>query len=250
MGSIFFASAFYIWTNIKGETPDNPVDTNTPVFQDLEVDFTDFFEIRKTNTFDAVALISNPNTTHGASSISYEFIFENALGSQIGSKSGKAYILPGGSRYIVEPALSFAEKPFRVLFRVKEVQWESLSDYSLGGLEFIDTQFIRDVNNKFMRFSGVVRNRSPYSLQDLEVHVVLNDRLLSKAIAAGRTDMQTLLRDESRFFQIEWPYALEFEPGLDFRVETNLFENSNFIREPEDRELFQLFYDTEVESRP
>ena len=254
VGGVASGSIFYIWANLtnwnssNNNPPNNNNNGGTVEFKDLEIVFTDFFEIRKTKTFDAVALVKNPNLDYGASAVSYEFAFENAGGEIMGVISDKAHILPGQDRYIINPALRFSDTPASVAFKIKEIEWEAISEFSLSGLTFKDTQFISDSNTNFMKFSGIVENRSPYNLQNLEVHVVLYDTQSNLAIAAGRTDMQTLIRDQDRFFQVAWPYTLGFEPRVDFRIETNLFENSNFIRDQQGRKKFQEFFDAEAKS--
>lgn len=245
VGSIFFTALFYIWLNIKPENVPPVNGNNTIKFEDIEVLFADFFKSQTTGTYDVAALIQNPNTDYGASKLSYEFVFEDANGNETQILRGTSYILPNHSRYIVRPGLIISKDPASVAFLVREAEWERLPSFTLSGLTFKDTNFIKDDT---MKFFGVVQNRSPYNLQNLDVDVVLYDIATDKAVAAGRTDMQTLFRGQDRFFQITWPYLLGYELRADYRVETNIFENSNFIPDQEKRERFQEFFTTESES--
>ena len=244
LGGIFTLTFF-----IVGRPPTTLQETETlppvekPVFKNLEVVFADFFEIRKHDTHDAVAFVKNPNLEHGASQILYEFIFTDTQGTELLRVQGKTFVLPGESRYVIEPAIKVPGKPAEVTFRVLAAVWQGLEPFSPVGLDVEDTNLHRDEDAGTTRFSGVVRNGTPYNLKDVEAHVVLYDPARGDApVAAGKTNMQLLLRDGVRAFQIAWPYILP--PGLeiDVRAESDFFENSNFIREYGRTDTFREYY--------
>ncbi|MFY9457968.1 MAG: hypothetical protein WAP23_03545 [Candidatus Spechtbacterales bacterium] len=235
-----FAALFifvFLFAGMRSATSPKLQDgADKPLFKDLEVIFTDFFEIKRHGTFDALAYIKNPNLEYGSSNISYEFIFLDSGGREIYKILGKSFILPKESRYIIEPAIKLTSeldsgpiRPAGVEFRITGVTWQRLAPFSSAGLDLIETNLKRDANISASRFSGIVSNESPYNLKNVEVDVLLYTG--GKPVAAGRTDMQDLLRGTDRFFQIMWPYILATDASIDARVESNFFENSNFIKD-------------------
>lgn len=235
-----FAALFvsiFLFTGMRLPASPTPPDaTDKPLFKDLEVLFTDFFEIKRYGTYDALAYIKNPNLEYGSSNILYEFIFLDSAGNEIYKISGESFILPKEVKYIIEPALKLTSKlnsnsvtPVGIEFRVTKVAWQRLAPFSPDGLGLAKTNLQGDANVGASRFSGIVNNRSSYNLKNVEVHVVLYAG--GKPVAAGRTDMQDLLRGTDRFFQIMWPYILPDDVSIDARVESNFFENSNFIKD-------------------
>lgn len=228
--------------------PDEPLPPQTtganngegPKLKALESIFNELLEV-KPGIYDAVAYIQNPNPEYGASKIEYEFIFEDEGGRELYRDGGKTFILPEQSRYIIDSAISLDSTPYSIIFRIKSVGWERLHPFSSLGLSIADTELLRDEASGITRFLGVVKNRSPYNLQNIEAQVVLFDSEGS-VIAAGETNIQTLLRGTDRFFQIIWPYTLPLNLDIDERVESNFLENSNFIREYGTPQKFQEYY--------
>lgn len=202
------------------------------VFEELQVLFSDFFEITRFGKYDAVAHVVNPNLEDGASMIMYEFIFWSENDEAIKKVKGKTFILPNESIYIVEPALVLPSKPQRVSFNIIDVEWRKLKHFSPLGLNVSKTDLLVDEETSSSIFSGIVRNRSPYNLKEIQVDVVVYDsQSRDNPIAAGRTDMQDLIRDGDRFFQVKWPYKLPGNVDIDVKVHSNFFENSNFIKD-------------------
>lgn len=227
---------------IPSETPPR-ADSEKPVLKNLDVVFADFFEIRKYGTYDAVAFVKNPNGEYGASEVSYEFTFTDTDGEEMLSVGGKTFVLPGESRYVVEPAVKVSGVPSRITFRVVEAEWRGLGPFSSSGLGIKDLNLQRDESARVTSFSGVVENRTPYNLKNVEAYVVLYDSTEGeKALAAGKTNMQLLLRDTDRFFQIFWPYVLPANLRIDARAESDFFENANFIRDYGKPEKFREYY--------
>ena len=248
-----FVVTFFITGKPATIPPDveKPPSVEKPVLKNLEVVFADFFEIRKFGTHDAVAFVKNPNLEHGASQILYEFIFIDTQGTELAQVAGKTFVLPGESRYVIEAAIKVPGDPVEVTFRILAAEWQGLGPFSSVGLDVEDTNLHRDEDAGTTRFSGVVRNGTPYNLKNVEAHVVLYDRTqddmplaypLGKPVAAGKTNMQLLLRDGARAFQIAWPYILPLDLEIDVRVESDFSENSNFIRDYGRTKIFQEYY--------
>lgn len=240
MSAIFFGVVLVVRDKIFGDVtvpiPGNGNGNGDPpiVLEELQVLFSDFFEITRSGKYDAVAHVINPNPEDGASRIMYEFIFWSENNEVIKKVEGKTFILPNEFIYIVEPALVMPSKPQKLSFNITDTEWRKLKHFSPLGLSVDETNLLVDEETSSSIFSGVVRNRSPYNLKEIQVDVVIYDsQNRDNPIAAGRTDMQDLIRDADRFFQVKWPYKFKL-PGnvdIDARVHSNFFENSNFIRD-------------------
>lgn len=247
---VFFGIFFVLLVFFKARPPKltpppiaQPAGSEVPVqLANLEVEFSDFFEIRKFGTYDAVALIKNPNSEYGGREIQYEFIFYGENDTALMKVPGHAFILPKRSRYIIEQAIRLPAKPIRMELAIHAVDWQRLAPLTPFDLEIRERNLVRDAAARTTSFSGVVGNISPYNLKNVEVHAVLFDPDSARAVASGKTNMQDLLRDSSRFFEISWPYVASDGLTIDARVESNFFENSNFIREYGKPERFQERY--------
>jgi len=208
------------------EIPERP---DEPKLENIETVFTEFFEVKERDSYDAVAYIRNPNSEFGAPRVSYEFIYLDEFNQELARIGGSSFILPGQTRYIVEPAVKFAGTPKAIDFKMGGVIWQKLSPFSPLGLSLRDVAFQRNQALNSVSVTGIVDNNSPYNLKDVEVSAILKNAQ-GEAVAAGKTNMQDLIRGTSRFFKIDWPYILQYVE-VDARAESNFFENSNFIRD-------------------
>jgi len=241
--TIFAWGVFGLWIFIKPSAPETPPSnggSEVVELEEIEISFEGFTEV-KPEVYDALAFITNPNTEHGAAEVTYEFVFEDAQGDDIYSIEGKTFILPAQSRYIIKPAIKIANTPDSIKFRILSARWERLHPFLPLGLSISDPVLSRKEAAGTTNFSGVVKNRSPYNLQNIEVQVVLFNEG-GDVFATGVTNMQTLLRGTDRFFQITWPSVLAPENVIDARVESNFLKNSNFIREYGTPQKFQEYY--------
>ena len=95
VGGVFVLTSFI--TGIFLSTTPKEVDTgksDKPAFRNPEILFADFFEVKKSGTYDAVAYIKNLNLEYGSSDVAYEFNFLNEEGALLHKVSGDTFILP------------------------------------------------------------------------------------------------------------------------------------------------------------
>jgi len=208
--------------------PEKPAESK---LESIETILTEFFEVKKLNSYsyDAVAYIKNPNSEFGAPRVSYEFIFLDESNQELARIGGSSFILPGQTRYIVEPAVVLRGTPKTIDFKIGGVSWQKLAHFRPLGLNLRDVTFQRSEETNSVSVTGIVDNKSPYNLKEIEVSGILKSAQ-GETVAAGKTNMQDLVRGTSRFFRIDWPYILPYVE-VDVRVESNFFENSNFIRD-------------------
>jgi hypothetical protein len=180
------------------------------------------------NNFDLVAEIKNPNNNWGAKSIGYTLDIYNKQDENIVSKQGFLYILPQENKYIVEPKIFLEEEPERVEFKIISTSWQRLGGFRDLALRIRDKK-IQVGEDTQSRISGVISNNTNYDLNKVELVGIIFDAE-KEIIAAGKTEVTTLLRNENRYFEINWPQSITEENIFyEIRVYTDVFSPENFI---------------------
>ena len=192
--------------------------------------------------YDFMAKIVNSNVSHGSSEISYSVVLAGS-----GTKSDTTYILPGQTKYVVLTSLrTDSDLPAgeagvsSVGLKVNSVQWEKLN-MPAGEVNLINRRgdFLNSASGS--SFEGVVFNDSNYDFDSIDISIILFDASNS-VVGVNRTEIRTLLSKTERSFKVVWPFPLAGVVRTDVQVSTNLFENSNFIKNYGTQERFQEFY--------
>jgi hypothetical protein len=181
------------------------------------------------NNYDLVAKIKNPNSDQGADIVNYEFSLYDSTNQLIGTKTGNTYFLPQETKYIVEQKFYTDKAIARIEFKFNDISWIKLSQ--INDLELriknAEYQITEDGSNLLV---GTIENKSSYDLDTIKIVGVLFDEN-KNIIAAGETSINTVLRNESRGFEIFWPYPISVQvKSFDVKVYTDVFENDNFIK--------------------
>lgn len=216
-----------------------PQETPKPIFKEIEVISVDLLKIEKYGTYDVLAQIKNSNLEYGSSNIIYEFVFLGPprLGEAdpeekiIKKIAGSTFMLANTTRYIVKSAIRLPEAPVSVELNILSQSWQRLASFTPSDLMVNSLSVRRDEDLKTTYISGLVHNRTPYNLKNIEVNLgMYTPGENGKIVASGATNLQLVDRGATRSFQIIWPGLLPFVE-IDARVESNFFENSNFIRD-------------------
>ncbi|MBX4190108.1 DUF3157 family protein [Candidatus Parcubacteria bacterium] len=173
--------------------------------------------------YDLAVRVYNPNTQHGATRIPYTL---NLEGSSSQTISGEFFILPGQTKYLVWPAVKSQGTLTSVGFHTGQVNWQKVNG---SGFDSLFT--IKRVNSglglPMSLAEGSVINNSPYDFDNIEVAVVVLDDS-GALVAVSTTNFQTFRSQTERYFKVTWPYPVTGR--LDVEINTNVFENSNFLR--------------------
>lgn len=199
----------------------------------LEAAKTYFFSSRE-NFYDAAVRIRNLNLRYGAKNFSYTFKLIDGAGNEIGEKSGKSFILPGQSKYIIEPLIEAKGKPARVSFSYSDEQWERLEDFGELRLSIKNKFYSRTAaaagETGFSKAEGTVFNDTPYDFDKIGVNVVLFGEN-NAPIAVNKTEMRTLIAGEERYFKVIWFYPFEGDvKNVEAEAETNAFLQETFLK--------------------
>lgn len=206
--------------------------------ENLEILFQGFIPTVPSD-FDLVARIKNPNRSWGVESLDYQFNIYDSGNELIGTRQGKTYILPQETKYIIEQRMTTKMDPSRTEIEIKEVNWRKLKDFEEIELR-INNKKHELIDSELDQLSGSVENKSNFDLDKIEVTGLLFSN--GRIIAAGWTDMWTVLMGESRYFEINWPYKTT-EPVTSFELKphTNVFLNENFLKKHGTPERFKEY---------
>lgn len=189
----------------------------------------------KTGKVDFAAEIKNPNASWGVKVFDYLFSAFDSAGKPLMRLDGKSFILPGGTRWIIVPALSVIGEVSDVKFEIakESIVWQKLKPFSQ------DVRLVtRSVNYRriippeigFAEVSGEVVNLSSFTLEGAEMNAILFDNRGS-IVALGRTIAKTLKPGENRFFLIKWPSRFDREvTRWEVEAESNFLLDQNFIQ--------------------
>ena len=194
--------------------------------------------------YDFLAEIKNPNSDFGAAEVFYELNLFDPGGGLEDSKKGKLALLPQETRFeIVSPVRTESEIS-RTEFKITSAVFEKLKEYIPQNIFSARNEeySLLPSNQGFSRLKAAIINNSNFDFDRADVLVILFGEGDS-VIAVNKTDIRTFLAGETRDIEIKW-----FSPfdGQVFRTETrvytDVFRNSNFIKEHGTQERFQKFY--------
>ncbi|NTW15680.1 MAG: hypothetical protein HGA38_04950 [Candidatus Moranbacteria bacterium] len=180
---------------------------------------------------DAVFKIYNPNDTIGASSVSYDVIFRDTGGSEIGRVSGVDSVLPQETKIVLAIGAAVSGKAVSADIVFRDAKWQRFSGYQeRPRLSVYRTRFETVTSGAFYgQAIGTLRNESPYDFRTVTVKVVLRDSS-GKPLSVNQTDLNTLLSGDVRDITLPWPSAF---PGTVASVEavadTDFYHQENFI---------------------
>lgn len=178
------------------------------------------------NNFDLVVKIKNPNNQWGVELLNYNFSLYDSNNQLIGSRKGVTYILPQETKYIIEPRINLEKTPDKVDLRLENVSWLKLKNFEEIELRIKEGTH-QLTEEGFNKLGGIVENKSNYDLSEIEIIGVLFNG--DEIVAAGKTQINTVLTDETRYFEINWPYEISAD-SFDIKPYTNIYLNDNFLK--------------------
>lgn len=247
VASIFFlvvgGIGFWVYRGFVPATPSptpNPTINLTPI----QVIFTKLFNVEN-NDYDFLAKVNNPNTDYGSGKVEYVLTFYNTSGREISTKTASFYILPGQTKYVVDSPLRFQESISRADFKIKSVDWQNLDWLGTNGVNLLVksasySQMLKP--GLFAKAGGDIINNSDFDLNKVDVFVVAIDQS-NQPVAVNKTEIRTFLARTTRGFEVSWFTSFVGQVNrIDAEANTNLFENSNFLRNYGGQEKFKQLY--------
>ncbi len=174
--------------------------------------------------YDILAKVTNTNQEYGSGNVEFEF----------GNINSSFYILPGQTKRII---LNSSSDPSGASFNLKNAEWEKLNSFDPKNIDFrIDRTQLRGGE-----FEGVIFNNSDFDFDTVDVAVILYDEQ-DNILAMNKTTVNTLLSRTERYFKVIWPKPVGNAFRAEVEADTNLLENSNFIKRYGSQEKFQEYY--------
>ncbi|MEK7659034.1 MAG: hypothetical protein AAB338_00015 [Patescibacteria group bacterium] len=193
--------------------------------------------------YDFLAEIKNPNFDFGAT-VFYELNLFGGTGGPAMVKTGSMSLLPGQSMFEIVSPIRTEAVISRAGFKITSVIWERLKEFIPQNLFFVKNQKYSFLpkGQGFSSFSGVLFNNSNFDFDRVDVLVVLYGSD-GDILAVNKTDARTMLAKTERFFEVKWPVSFKGEVSrIEISVYTDIFKNSNFLKEHGTEERFQNFY--------
>jgi len=194
------------------------------------------------NDYDFIAKINNPNLEHGAGNAKYRVELKDSSESVVKTINGEFHILPGQTRYIFISPIQTDTEVVDAEMTIIDFNWQQLTDFSVGDIKLtVRRKEYTEINSGtiFGKVEGVVFNDSEFDFDRVEVLVVLYD-VSDDVIAAGTTNVRTLLSSKENFYEVSWfrPFTGSVSQ-IEVQATTNAFENNNFLRRYGGDERFQ-----------
>lgn len=212
-----------------------------PEIQPLQIISSQVIKITQ-GDYDFVAKVYNPNTDYGSSLVSYDLAITTGTDTKTNS-AGNFYILPGQTKSLVWSSLKNGNGINDIKLNINNVLWEKLGSFSDAGFVVRARDYkVLNKNNVFSELSASVFNNSNYDFDKVDIAVILFDNS-GEIVGVNRTEISTFLSQTTRDFKVEWPYSLSSEvTSTDIEINTNFFNNSNFIKSHGIQEKFQKYY--------
>lgn len=184
-----------------------------------------------TDTYSTAAKIRNPNTNFSASDFNYTINLYDTNNVLMKILTGKSFIWPGESKYIVDGGINLPKAPVKTIFEIKDPTWREVKNFkginlTLGNINYGKG---KPGSGKFFMVDFTANNNTPFDLTKVYVSVVvLNKEKLP--IAVGSTILENLNSKERRSFSIPWfsPF-LGITDSIDLSISTNLWETPELL---------------------
>ncbi len=181
--------------------------------------------------YDALAKITNPNNQFGSSEFSYEFALRDSEGREIAQRSGKGFILPAETKYVLETGIATEMIPREAEIKITSADWEEFFKYEKPKLNIYNKRYgLISGGAGYSEAYGLVRNESPFDFNFIKINVVLRDSS-EKVLALNSTNMYTVSAGEQRDFRLLWPTSFPGDvENLEMEAEADVFHSRNFIK--------------------
>lgn len=225
-----------------------PCEACKPEIKSLQIISTGILEIpnAEVNPFLSYAVLSqikNLNTEFGGEMINYDFIlYDNA--NQIAlAVPGQSFILPGETKYVIEPEVKSDKKIAKAEMKIKNILWEKLRDYKEPRLDISRKKYdqIPEGQPGKSRVSGIVTNLTNFDFEKVTIKVILFGKE-NQIVGANTTQANTLRSNEERYFETTWFWDIEDVISIKIEAETNVFLDENFIKRYGTEEKYQVYY--------
>ncbi len=182
----------------------------------------------------------NPNVSYGVVSATYNFVARNeSLNLESKTISSTFYMLPGQTRFVVLTSIKGLPDNSSAYVEIKNVVWEKV--ITPQDVSFVITREALTPELNQTTYQAVITNNTNFDLDTIDVDVVALDNS-GTVIATNKTNFQTFLSKTDRSVKVVWPFVLPADTRIQTEVNTNVFNNSNFLKRNGTQEKFQQYF--------
>jgi len=155
--------------------------------------------------YTAAAKITNNNLDLSADNVSYEFDFYNEKSELLKTASGKLFLLPGESKYLVVPRVESSEKIASAEVKLPgTLPWQKRITIPQVSLSVSQPNYYNQTTPLAFVVEGALKNQSPYLLGRVTLTFLLYDAQ-GKLLAASEREESALKPGELRTYKQLWP---------------------------------------------
>jgi len=148
------------------------------------------------------AEILNSNQNFGADKFTYNIIFFNQEGTEIGNLTNNSFIYPAETKTIFEVDERIkASDIYNASINFSDVNWISEEDFSKPQVQILSEQITTEAP---LKIEGVVANQSNFELSSVKIISLVYNRY-GIEIGASKTEISGLQAKEQKDFQIIFP---------------------------------------------
>src|SRR3989344_1208469 len=185
------------------------------------------FVTAKDGISEAVMEIYNPNVGQAIADGAHTLIFEDFSGNETKRFEGnKFYIFPGQTKLIVRGNIPGIPAGSKMRIELESINWRETGDLPNAAFAVRQEALLPGIQSSY---EAVVSNNSDYDFKKVDVAVVVRDSS-GNLVTAVTTNIQTFLARTNRSFKVSWPFELPADAVVRTHVETNLLDDSNFIK--------------------
>lgn len=185
----------------------------------------------KENFVDVIAEVRNDNISYGIAQFSYTFELYDRENNLVAAKKGNTFILPNSTKFIIEQAVNVTNTPEKVQFHFANPEFREVKGYIKPRLQILSVRrdLVGEKDNGMLRVQGNLVNQTNFDLDKAFIIVLLRDER-GETVGVNKQEVKTLLSNEDRFFDMRWFYRVPHFTVIDTAADTNIFEESNYLK--------------------
>ncbi len=188
--------------------------------------------------YDVIFDIKNPHSELGIPDLTYTVVLQDSGGEEIRKLTGKSFLLPGETAFVIIPAVRLDRVPATVNPIFHDALWVK-PRIDPPALEVLNSTFrALPAGNTFSsEATGIVKNNSPYGFNAVVISILLFDNQ-GGIMGSITSEVNTLKSREARFFQVSWPEPFTRSVGeVRMIPRVNIMDEQNILRPPPQEEF-------------
>ncbi len=183
--------------------------------------------------FSVYAQVINPNPDISVSALLYEFVLKDAEGKILTTVSGKSFLEPAASKFLLLPLLNLTgpeaeKKKITAELRFGKIRWTRRVPEVEVNLEVLQKKFGVAAEGNFF-VEGLLKNLQGFGLKKVEVGALAFDVANQEILGVNSTVLTDLRPFESRYFRMLWPGDLPGVGDVQVIPAVNLLEPQAFL---------------------